>query len=281
MKQKREREEPCDVCGHYHDYLGGEPCSVCGHRLETGPAASAAAPPPKPPSAFPSEIVPGFLFLGSYDHASRQEILKTLGVGYILNTVPSCQALYKNSFIYHTVSGSPPPFDECYAFLDKVQRKEGRVLVHCMSGLSRSAAVVIYYLMRRNSWRLSEAYRWVKDRRPVIAITQDDAQRLQAAEAELMGPNASDFKVPVGQQPAAAPTGGAPGAGPFGWPAFGGAWGGGAALAAPPMPPGGGALQPGQAPALNFAGPPLGGAFVFGAGQAQQAQQEQQVEMTD
>ena len=32
-------------------------------------------------------------------------------------TVPSCQALYRNSFAYHTVSASPPPLDECAAFL--------------------------------------------------------------------------------------------------------------------------------------------------------------------
>lgn len=69
-------------------YYGGEPCAICGHRLEmpAGCAAGAAPlPAVKPPSAFPSEIVPGFLFLGSYDHASRHEILKTLGIGNILN----------------------------------------------------------------------------------------------------------------------------------------------------------------------------------------------------
>lgn len=87
-----------------------------------------------------------------------------------------------------------------------------------------------------------------------------------------MGPNASGFKVPVGQQPAAVPVGGAPGAAPFGWPALGGGWGGGGApLVAGP-------LQPGQAPVLNFAGMPSGGAFVFGAGQTQH---EQHAEMTD
>ena len=56
------------------------------HRPGARPTgASSAAPAVKPPSAFPSEIVPGFLFLGSYDHASRQEILKTLGIANILN----------------------------------------------------------------------------------------------------------------------------------------------------------------------------------------------------
>jgi dual specificity MAP kinase phosphatase len=50
-----------------------------------GASASAAPAAAKPPRAFPSEIVPGFLFLGSSDHASRQEILKTLGIANILN----------------------------------------------------------------------------------------------------------------------------------------------------------------------------------------------------
>lgn len=32
-----------------------------------------------------------------------------------------------------------------------------------------------------------EAYKWVKDRRPQIAITKDDAQRLQEAEVQVSG----------------------------------------------------------------------------------------------
>ncbi len=42
-----------------------------------------------------------------------------------VQTVPSQQPLYKNSFTYHTVSASPPPFDECYAFLGAALRGEG------------------------------------------------------------------------------------------------------------------------------------------------------------
>lgn len=94
-------------------------------------------------------------------------------------TVPSCQALYKNSFTYHTVSTAPPNFEESFNFLgdflyhlfwkqqlisvlhyvqedqeasiasfvwsdaDSVlaerekEKKDVRVLVHCMTGVSR------------------------------------------------------------------------------------------------------------------------------------------------
>ena len=55
------------------------PCNVCGHRLQ--PAADKG----QQPSAYPSEILPGFLYLGNYDNASRCELLKALDITHILN----------------------------------------------------------------------------------------------------------------------------------------------------------------------------------------------------
>ncbi len=60
-------------------YEGGEPCSVCGHRLVIPDTTSPKA------SALPSNILPQFLYLGSYDNASRSELLKTVGITHILN----------------------------------------------------------------------------------------------------------------------------------------------------------------------------------------------------
>lgn len=60
-------------------YEGGEPCSVCGHRLAPPTANSQRA------SAFPSAVLPSFLYLGSYDHASRSDALKMLEITHILN----------------------------------------------------------------------------------------------------------------------------------------------------------------------------------------------------
>ena len=62
--RKRERENPCFICGHYHRYEEGEICNICGHQP---PQPSA----PKAPSAYPSEILPDFLYLGTYDHSVR------------------------------------------------------------------------------------------------------------------------------------------------------------------------------------------------------------------
>ena len=80
--RKRERENPCGVCGHFHNHEEGEVCGICGHR----PVISAERTVSQPiGSAFPSEILKDFLFLGSYDNACRGELLRTQGISRVLN----------------------------------------------------------------------------------------------------------------------------------------------------------------------------------------------------
>ena len=80
--RKRERENPCGICGHYHKYEEGEVCGVCGHRWKPSDGEGA---PARHESAFPTEVLKDFLFLGSYDNASRSEVLRTLSITHILN----------------------------------------------------------------------------------------------------------------------------------------------------------------------------------------------------
>ncbi|KAK2979018.1 hypothetical protein RJ640_013652 [Escallonia rubra] len=182
--RKRERENPCGVCGHYHKYEEGEVCGICGHRMPVGSEQPAFSV-----SAFPSEILSEFLYLGSYDNASRAELLKTQGISRVLNTVPACQNLYKNSFTYHCLQEEKKlPFDDAIQFLEQCERDRARVLVHCMSGKNRSPAVVIAYLMKSKGWRLGQSYQWVKERRPSVELSQAVYQQLQEYEQKIFGP---------------------------------------------------------------------------------------------
>eukprot|EP00850_Spirogloea_muscicola_P010150 SM000058S18580 [mRNA] locus=s58:730068:731713:- [translate_table: standard] len=220
MMRKRERENPCEICEHHHNYADGEPCAVCGHRLIEGEEKV------QQHSAFSTEILPGFLYLGSYDNASRAEILRAQGINCILNTVPSCQNLYRKSFSYYCVKddkgGTSIPFDDCepilggcnsaspilglpamhqraqlkqqkLALTEQAGHEKQRVLVHCMSGQNRSPAVVISFLMHHKQWRLPESYLWVKERRPSTSITV--AKQLQEYETQIFGDSAATLLV--------------------------------------------------------------------------------------
>ncbi|PPD69180.1 hypothetical protein GOBAR_DD33937 [Gossypium barbadense] len=161
--RKRERENPCGICGHYHKFEEGEVCGVCGHRAPVSSDKTSLQV-----SAFPSVILPDFLYLGSYDNASRSELLKTQGITRVLNTVPACQNLYKNSFTYHCLQDDKIlQFDDAVQFLEQCERDKARVLVHCMS-----PAIVIAYLMKSKGWRLQPSYQWVKERRSSVELSQ-------------------------------------------------------------------------------------------------------------
>lgn len=56
-----------------------------------------------------------------------------------------------------------------------------------MTGVSRGPAIVIGYLMRLRGWRLAEAFKWVKDKRPAVNLSATDAQRLVDLERRLTG----------------------------------------------------------------------------------------------
>ena len=85
MKSKRDREEPCYICSHYHDFDAGEACSTCGHVMTHQEKQHCE-------TVLPTCILPGFLYLGSYDTASRSEMLKAMAITHILNVSMGPQA---------------------------------------------------------------------------------------------------------------------------------------------------------------------------------------------
>lgn len=62
-----------------------------------------------------------------------------------------------------------------------------RVLVHCQQGISRSAAVVLYLLMRLEHMALKDAFRHLKRRRRIILPNTGFLGELIDAEMQLFG----------------------------------------------------------------------------------------------
>ncbi len=102
------------------------------------------------------------LFLGNCDHAADLDGLQQRKITYILNMAAgekSCQMnaeVYGDGFTCKRIAAEDNPeydlsqhFVETTEFIDRVRRKRAAVLVHCAAGASRSATVVIAFLMQR------------------------------------------------------------------------------------------------------------------------------------
>ena len=133
----------------------------------------------------PSEILPG-LWLANFENAQDSSLLEKLGVNRIL-TVGNRSPI-DNAILTETTSRDPRVgedgilykliyamdsneqnilkyFRECFDFIREAQSTRQGVMVHCQMGFSRSAAVVIGYLMHAERLTYAQAYERVRKKR--------------------------------------------------------------------------------------------------------------------
>merc|ERR1712154_202491 len=117
----------------------------------------------------PSLIING-LYLGSIGAAKNLEWLKSNGITHILCVAGGIGSIYPKQFEYKIVDIDDAPneditvhFEACYDFIESaLQKDNGRVLVHCFAGMSRSVTVVSAYLMQKKRMLAVPALKFVK-----------------------------------------------------------------------------------------------------------------------
>ena len=72
-----------------------------------------------------------------------------------------------------------------------MREKEGKVLVHCHAGISRSATICMAYLMATRKLRMEEAYEFVKTRRRVVSPNFNFMGQLLNFESRVFPSSAS------------------------------------------------------------------------------------------
>ncbi|XP_073461513.1 uncharacterized protein [Aquarana catesbeiana] len=173
-----------------------------GRALNDAPADDCVLPvevsPPVPLSpdlekAELSLILP-FLFLGNEKDAQDLACMITLNIGHVLNITTHLP-------LYHADSGAlrykrlPATdnskqdlrqyFEEAFEFIEEAQQKGKGVLIHCQAGVSRSATVVIAYLMKHTLMTVGDAYKFVKGKRPIISPNLNFMGQLLEFESDL------------------------------------------------------------------------------------------------
>ena len=137
------------------------------------------------------EIIPNFLYLGNSASSRDIQKLKELGIKKVLTVMDFGAPSYtdKDNIIHKKISIADTYFENIIKYfgecLNFIKGKE-KILVHCMAGASRSATIVIAYLMWSQKMSYSKALSFVKDKRFIIFPNPGFRDQLQVFEKNLI-----------------------------------------------------------------------------------------------
>ena len=124
-----------------------------------------------------SEIIPNFLYISSYNATKNKTLLEKNKITHIINCAADfCENVFEseNKYTYlsfylkdHVLENIECIFYECIKFIDSVKEKGGRVLVHCIQGISRSVTLVMAYLIYKNKLTYDKAFNIVQSKREI------------------------------------------------------------------------------------------------------------------
>ncbi|XP_057791475.1 dual specificity protein phosphatase PHS1 isoform X2 [Salvia miltiorrhiza] len=137
------------------------------HILERTGLISEAANTEKP------SPISGSLFIGGALAARSVYTLQLLGITHILclcsNEIGQADSQFPDLFEYKNFSicdnedaNISDIFQEAHDFINHVEQIGGKVLVHCFEGKSRSATLILAYLMLRKNFTLLQAWNALK-----------------------------------------------------------------------------------------------------------------------
>lgn len=135
-----------------------------------------------------------WLYLGGSKEATDVNWLIDNKISHVLNVATGTQNLqYPGNIDVFRIPIRDNPNEEIrdyleygYIYLDVVRLLSGRVLVHCVAGISRSATFVIYYLMKSRSMPLLKAFTIVKKKRDIIHPNPGFLRTLYQKEIDII-----------------------------------------------------------------------------------------------
>lgn len=144
-----------------------------------------------------SSIIEPYLHMGGSFLNSNPQLSPILGYTHVLNIASEISPNWLLLLMLKKYKKIPADdnysyniriiFEEAFQMIDEARQKNGKILVHCAMGISRSATIVIAYLMSRYKMSLNSAYNYVKSIRPEINPNRYFMKKLEEYEKELNG----------------------------------------------------------------------------------------------
>ncbi|XP_013405455.1 serine/threonine/tyrosine-interacting-like protein 1 [Lingula anatina] len=153
---------------------------------------------------YPIEVIPGFLYMGNMRQGNAAYIQKDLKVKGHINCCVEPGEIFKEQgpqLLHIPVEDNEEAdmysqFKEACTFLDEHRNGNRVVLVYSARGISRSACIVMAYLMHHNKWTLKEAYQHALRCSPTVRPNRGFVEQLAKWEEEVLGQKTTDISDP-------------------------------------------------------------------------------------
>jgi hypothetical protein len=117
----------------------------------------------------------GGVYIGDIASAYNRDKLKELGITHIITAILGVPPQFPEDFVYKTVPVRDVESENIQKFLPETTQfiKDavaggGRVLVHCICGVSRSATIVAAWMMSKDGYSAKQAIECLQARRECV-----------------------------------------------------------------------------------------------------------------
>lgn len=142
-------------------------------------------------SAVPSKITDS-IYQGNIHSAKNKEYLKSIGITHIL-VAGRLTIYFPNDFIYKKYEIFDTPlekidkyFNDAYEFINEAINNNGKILIHCAAGVSRSSSFTISYLIKSKMIKYDEAMLILKKGRKIANPNIGFQKQLRNWEKECL-----------------------------------------------------------------------------------------------
>ena len=136
---------------------------------------------------YPSTKILDRLYLGNSYNARDYYDLEQNKIGLIINSSPCISNYFSDYFKYININVKDISGANILCHLDKTvtemheflcNNQEKGVFVHCFMGSSRSATIIIAYLIKYHNYTVRDAITFVKEKRQVVNLNKDFFEQL-------------------------------------------------------------------------------------------------------
>ncbi|KDO31941.1 hypothetical protein SPRG_03157 [Saprolegnia parasitica CBS 223.65] len=148
-----------------------------------------------------TRLLDGLLYIGGNDCVNDLDVLGTMDISHVVNCTRETPNYFPDRVEYLRVPITDEPemeidmyFDDACAFIHKAVENHMACMVHCSHGMSRSATIVLAYLVKIRKMRLLDALQYLRSLRRVVSPNIGFMQRLLELEMAVHDANSLDLQ---------------------------------------------------------------------------------------